>query len=132
MRSQAYTSKILAVMLLVQICLCTGRSLISSNIHLAADSTQPKISSQTADCIGELCKETEQPTIRTVRHGTPTKNRKIVLNRQKRGDVDVKIAEYMAMLRLRNPNCQDVACGLIQIINSGREKRSAHRQATAE
>lgn len=46
-----------------------------------------------------------------------------VLSRGKRGDVDVKIAEYMAWMSIHNTmpaNCRHIACGLIDIINVDR------------
>jgi len=43
-----------------------------------------------------------------------------ILNRKRRGDHDVKIAEYFAWMREKGaripPGCVDVGCGLVDII----------------
>ena len=50
-------------------------------------------------------------------------NAKAPLSRHKRGDVDVKLAEYMQWWKIhgRPMNCEDAGCNMIEIINSGYE-----------
>ncbi|KAL3841586.1 hypothetical protein ACJMK2_019707 [Sinanodonta woodiana] len=45
--------------------------------------------------------------------------------RVKRQTADVRIAEYNALLALgRRLHCKQIACGLVNVIQSGRKKRS--------
>jgi len=133
-----YTKQILVIcIIMVAITLYTAQA---RSINIPQESQQILSSIQTSEnkpesskiesnkvhtpCTGPLC-HIARSYASPAAHDTKKEQQ---LLRHKRGDVDVKLAEYMQWWKIhgRPMNCEDVGCNMIEIIN-GRRRRSLNQ-----